>query len=199
MNITLLALLAVAQAQDEPTEEATDYHDVVLVDDGPTKMADKRDYSAVFVPGVTLFPPGFKGRLQFMVGEKTSLIVGGGIAGGLLADADASVSEWMRWQVVGGLDYHPIGNGLHGFFFGPRVIMRHGQLSLWELDSITDTLIVRGLVGYRVVLDPGVMLSVGVGGAYRRRVRFSRFYDEAEASALLATVPALELNVGWAF
>ncbi|MEL6344603.1 MAG: hypothetical protein AAFV53_15920 [Myxococcota bacterium] len=177
---------------------------VELVDDGPTLMHDKREYRTLMTPGVMLATPGVKVRMQRLVTDNVSVMVGGGIGGGGISSCDCAGLSWARWQAVGGIDVHPIGNGFHGPYLGPRVLYRHGdaRFGLFGADAETarDLLAVRGIVGYRWVFDPGLSVAIGVGGSHRQSLRtYTVDGEQTGATVANLVVPAAEFNLSWAF
>ena len=193
-----LAMVSMPAIAEESEDEGTPsgYVNVNLVDDGPTKMDDKREYRSIVIPGFSFIPPGIKGRYQFLVTDHVSVMGGAGIS---TLSSDNSETAWRRWHGLVGVDYHPIGNGFHGFYVGGRALYRHGNTSFGFFDEDVETetvvTIFRGLLGYRVVIDPGISIGMGVGPAYRILSR-----DTAgTTSGYKTTIPALEFNLGWAF
>ena len=206
MSTLLAGLLTLSLAQaDEQPPPTSDGRQVILEDDGPTRMDDKREYRNLITPGVTLWPPGVKGRFQHLVTDNLSVMVGGGIGGGAASTCDCEGLGWARWQVIAGADYHPIGNGMHGLYLGPRVLYRHGGSGFSALGSDVSTeydmVVYRGIIGYRWIWDPGLSAAVGVGGGYRQKLRTYSVDGEATDDSLLTQliVPSLEFNLSWAF
>ena len=104
-------------------------------------------------------------------------------------------------RVIGtvGFDYHPIGNGMHGFFVGPRA-----TYTLWSITSDEEEAYssqrfdIRGLIGYRWIFDPGLSVSLGIGPKYTNIVREAG--DSGELPFGREGVgAATELQLGWAF
>lgn len=195
MNLLMLGALALSDAEAK---------DVVLVDSGPAEMEDKRGYSTLVTPGVMAWPPGVKVRVQQQITDHASVMLGAGLAGGRIEGCDCDGLEWVRWQAIAGADYHPLGNGMHGPYVGPRVLYRHGgtSASLWESEATAeqDLLVVRGIVGYRWIFDPGLSVAAGIGGGVRQSLRtYGVDGEEAGAISSASIVPSLELNLSWAF
>ena len=173
--------------------------DVVLVDDGPHQMNDKREYRSQIVGGVGVLPLTAKGRFQHLLTDNLSVIVGGGYGHSLLTVGDSSAGVERMITLVGA-DYHPMGNGLHGLYIGPR--------ARWSWYTVganaapvyqTGKLSVQGVVGYRAVIDPGLTLSAGVGMRYveSTHVIGDPSADRGwERTGLGGTV---EVGLGWAF
>lgn len=187
-------MLCILLAATALAEEETGYRDVVLVDDGPTEMADKRDYTQMITPGI--FGLGVKGRYHVLITDRASLILGGGI-GGWSTEGEVASGDWLRWQALAGVDIHPIGNGFHGFYLGPRAVYRHGEIGLSDEDAATrDRLMIRGVVGYRWVFDPGASVAIGLGGGARwAQTEGGLFGDSSSVSGM----PAIEANLSWVF
>jgi len=202
---------------EEEEGESTGYRDVELVDGGPTLMEDKRDYTMAVVPGFSIIPPGVKVRFQYGLNERLTLIAGVGYGGfgytretSIDVDSDSSAdasassgTDWTRYHVLAGLDLQPIGNGMHGFYVGPRVLYRKGNtnFSLFteEAEVVRTAIVWRMLLGYSVVMDPGILVKMGFGAGYRHNVGSTTSeYFTSEAS-YLGFVPTVELNLGWAF
>lgn len=173
--------------------------DVVLVDDGPHEMADKREYRSQVVAGVGLLPMTAKGRFQHLLTDNVSLMIGGSYGRSLLTSADAS-GGLERSSVLVGADLHPMGNGLHGLYVGPRArwssyTVGLGDEALYQSGKLS----VQGIVGYRVVLDPGLTLAAGVGLRYVESVSQVGDPSEDRGWERAGLGGTAELNVGWAF
>ena len=187
-SITLFTtMMAMANAADTVAPEApveaqpTGYRDVELYDGGPTQMEDKRDYDQVVVLGPMIVPLGIKVRYLHSLSDRTTIQIGGGFGSGGFWDEDMS-----RILVRLGVDHQPVGNGLHGFYVGPRVAW-----SMLDDDSGTMTTQTRigGAAGYRAVFDPGVSVGAGLGVGYT-------WGDMVEYEGM---VPIAEFTLGWAF
>ncbi|MFT5679931.1 MAG: hypothetical protein ACI8RZ_000836 [Myxococcota bacterium] len=184
----ILAMMATAEAGE-----------IVLVDDGPHEMSDKREYRNQIVGGVGVFPMTAKGRFQHLVTDNVSLMVGGSYGRSLLTISDSS-GGLERVSTLIGADYHPMGNGLHGLYIGPRAKWSCYTVGLNEEPLYqSGKLSVQGIIGYRAVFDPGLTLAVGVGLRYIDSV--SQIGDPSEDLRWQRTGlgGAAELNVGWAF
>ena len=173
--------------------------DVVLVDDGPHEMADKREYRNQIVAGVGLLPLTAKGRYQRLLTDNVSLMVGGAYGRSLLSVGDSS-GGIERVSTLVGADLHPMGNGLHGLYIGPRAKWSCYTVGL-NADPLyaSHKLSVQGIIGYRAVFDPGLTVSAGVGMRYVESIH--QIGDPAEDRGWERTGlgGTAELNLGWAF
>jgi hypothetical protein len=196
-------------------EEATGYRDVDLVDGGRTKMEDKRDYNNLIVLGVGFFPNTAKLRYRRVISDRVSVMVGGGYGRGSSELFSYDVSRAIG---LGGADFHPIGNGLHGFYIGPRVKYTSWNFTMTVPDPDVDAdpaaeepatvnafwnsgkVSLKVLLGYRVVIDPGLSVAIGLGPKYVTKVVETG--DESLATFRSGGVGIgmdLELLLGWAF
>jgi len=209
--ITAALMAAPAAAQDAPEEpapseeagEPTGYRDVELFDGGPTRMEDKRDYKRMIILGPTFFPMGAKLRYQRLLSDRLSVFVGGGYGtrkNWLFTDVDMT-----RYSMRFGVDLHPIGNGLHGFYVGPRVRYRSWSLS-WENDEelpeyySLSTFTADGVIGWRWVWDPGFSLGLGGGAGYSTMISEDTVDSEiVDLGVIEGTRFAGEFTLGWAF
>lgn len=181
--------------------QAADRH-VELVDDGPMQMRDKRDYDTLVVIGPRLFPPGIGGRVLRSLSDEVTLMVGAGYGGfdlrlfGLRAAA-------QRIDARAGLDLQPLGNGMHGFYVGPRVVYKMfvGEAAAGDSSAAihTQTLGVGGALGWRWVWDPGLSVGIGVGAAWNQFLVDAGEYDDDPEIALIGLAPLGEFTIGWAF
>ncbi len=227
LKIGLLALAwalpATASADEQDDEAGEDdggeagehsgYRDVDLVDGGRTKMEDKRDYTMALIPGLSIIPPGFKVRFQFSLRDNLTLIAGVGYAGfgygretsvdDMAEDSHSSETDGRRYPVLAGVDEQPTGNGRHGFYVGPRALYRKGDTSFslfdWDAQVVRTIVVARLVLGYSMVLDPGILMKAGVGAGYRASVGSFDTELVTSDSSLSSSVPAIEINVGWAF
>jgi len=204
-------------AEPAPTAEDSGYRDVDLVDKGRTKMEDKRDYENLVTMDMSFLPSTLKVRYTRLLNDNISVMVGGGYGsssstGGLLGDHKVS-----RTVVMAGADFHPIGNGLHGFYVGSR--LKH---TAWHAEAPTEVdpdpdvegdettgtatwdsskIQIKALIGYRFIIDPGLSVAMGLGPKYTNRV------TEAGDDGALGTFKGgkegmgvgFEFLLGWAF
>lgn len=220
-----LALAEEGEGEDDESGdvvEETGYRDVDLVDGGRTRMEDKRDYTMALIPGVSFVPPGFKLRFQRSLSDELTLIVGAGYAGfgyqrdqdvdadgdGTSEESGTTTADWTRYHGILGLDFQPIGNGMHGFYVGPRVLYRKGQTNFGifggDVDHVRTVIVARGLIGYSMVFDPGILMKFGAGFGYRTVAgNASTTGEEGAGTSSETTIsglaPTLEWNMGWAF
>ncbi|MEL6345547.1 MAG: hypothetical protein AAFV53_20730 [Myxococcota bacterium] len=180
----------------EPIVTATRNEDVVLVDTGPTVLKDKRRYTNMITPGYFL-PLGLKVRYHRLLSDRFSVIVGGGLS--IFETSGTEETEGvssLNYMVMGGGDLHILGNGFDGLFVGPRVLFRSRDSDLniiQDSDGVTsNATIARMIIGYRVVVDPGLSASLGIGGSVRAG-------ENSSGSQGILTLPALEFNLSWAF
>lgn len=220
--IALPTLAMAEEGEEEEEGEATGYRDVDLVDGGRTKMEDKRDYTMALIPGVSFVPPGFKLRFQNSLSEELTLIVGAGYAGfgyqrdqdvdadgdGTSEESGTTTADWTRYHGIVGLDYMPIGNGMHGFYVGPRILYRKGQTNMGifggDVSTVRTVLVGRAVIGYSMVFDPGILMKFGAGFGYRTVAGSGSTTGEEGAGTSSETTisglaPTLEWNMGWAF
>lgn len=197
---TLSLIGSTALAEETETEgEESGYRDVVLEDGGPTVMEDKRDYDQVVTIGFAIIPATVKTTYRHSVADNLSVMVGAGFGSAewtLGGDDNATIRRVIS---TAGLDYHPVNNGLHGFFIGPRA-----SYTVWSADSDGEEvyssarLDVRGLIGWRWIFDPGVAVSIGLGAKYTNIIREAG--DSGDFSFAREGVgAATELQLGWAF
>ena len=173
---------------------------IVLVESGPFKMKDKRGYRNIIIVGPRLIPPGIGGRYIRSVDEHISVMVGGGYAGWSLFGATV-----RHVDARAGIDYQPIGNGMHGFYVGPRVVYR-SFLGAAESDGQTGGLHTRtlgagGVIGWRAIWNPGLSLGAGIGATFTSALaRAGNLSDSGnEGVELTGLLPSLELTAGFAF
>jgi hypothetical protein len=197
--ITMGALLAAPLAH---AEDAPEKPEIELVESGPIRMKDKRGYKNLVVLGPRLLPPGLGGRYMRSLDDHLTLMVGGGYSGWRILGVTLEHAD-----VRAGLDLEPLGNGLHGFYVGPRVVYKsfYGDVSS-DGDSLgslrTETLGIGGVAGYRIVVDPGASIGFGVGASYNQWVggADASLVEREDADAeIVGTVPIVELTLGWAF
>ena len=163
LSLTALSLFSgTALADDHETEgEETGYRDVVLTDSGPTEMEDMRDYDQIVTVGFAILPSTIKLTYRQSISDNLSVMIGTGFgtAEWVLGSENGATMQ----RVIGtvGLDYHPVGNGMHGFFIGPRA--SYTQWSAFSGDEdiySSGRLDIRGLIGWRWIFDPGVAISI---------------------------------------
>ena len=105
-------------------------------------------------------------------------------------------------RLTAGADFHPIGNGLHGYYMGPRVV-----LSDWSYSSNDDEasyftsskLKVTGVFGYRWVFDPGLSVGLGFGTGFKTTLREVGDSELVDESTYSGTAWGGEFSLGWAF
>jgi hypothetical protein len=207
--VSLGADMAHAQQQDEQdeqTEQDEEYErpprpekpPIQLVESGPFKVKDKRGYRNLVVIGPRLLPPGIGGRFVHSVTDYVAVMVGGGYSGWELFGATL-----RHVDARAGIDYQPIGNGLDGFYIGPRAVYR-SFLGSFESEGGTSGLQTRtvgvgGVVGWRAIWDPGLSLGAGVGGLYTTWLGRMGDLEEGQDLEITGTAPMLELTLGFAF
>jgi len=228
MGWVLLGALSGPALADDADEDGTisEGHKVELTDNPATTQKDKRGYKNLLVLGVGFFPRTIKGRYQRLLTDRLSLMIGGGYGQYESKDAWWSIYdevERSRRIVQGGFDFHPKGNGMHGFYIGPRVKHTWWRVSYdatwldWvdtstmgdevEVDVRVEeeitTLTVAGIAGWRWVWNPGASLALGLGAQQRNRTGYHISDIEAESADITATQSGLgfafEFQLGWAF
>lgn len=180
-----LALPAAARA-DAPSTET--YREVQLVDEGPTKVPDRRAYKGLFLISPLLIPPGIVLRYHRSLSDKATLVLGGGGAAWKVEGEGP-----VRFKLLAGVDLTPAGNGMAGFLVGPRV--EWGKLVVAEAGGGDDetSMFAGGLIlGHRWIWNPGTTLSIGGGAMYHN-------WSHEGESLLEAIAPAAEFTFGWAF
>ncbi len=209
---TSLASSAIAQdvgdgdPQTAPAEE-TGYRNVDIYESGRFRMRDKRNYENLIILGPTILPPGLNVRYDRGLSDRISLVVGAGY--GAIGSKEGGVnSGFSSIRGLVGMNWQPIGNGMHGFYLGPRVRVNYFNVKVsgdgdTANGSIT-TLGVAAVVGYRWIWDPGFSLGLGLGGQYFTAVSQTNGRD-AEGNDVEADFnfdgffPAIEFTLGWAF
>jgi opacity protein-like surface antigen len=212
MLVVLLSSSAHAQdvgstdPQTAPAEESG-YGNVDIYEAGRFRMRDKRNYENLIILGPTILPPGLNVRYDRGLSDRISLVVGAGY--GAIGAKDGEVaSGFSSIRGLVGMNWQPIGNGMHGFYLGPRVRVNHFSVKVsgdgeTANGSIT-TLGVAAVVGYRWIWDPGFSLGLGLGGQYFAAVNQTNGRD-AEGNEVEADFnfdgffPAIEFTLGWAF
>jgi hypothetical protein len=195
--ITAMGLYSTtALADDTESEgEETGYGDVVLTEGGPTEMEDKRDYENLVTLGFGFLPATVKADYRKLINDNFSVMVGGGFGS---ANWELGDNEIRFQRIIGnlGADYHPVGNGLHGFYLGPRV--SYTQWSAGDDDFSSSRLKVSGVIGWRWIFDPGISVALGLGGKYQTILAESG--DSGDLVVMTEGVgTALEFKLGWAF
>jgi hypothetical protein len=199
-TLGLIGSTALAEETETETEgEESGYRDVVLADGGPTVMEDKRDYDQIVTVGFKILPSTVKTTYRHSVSDNLSVMVGAGFGSAawiLGGDDNATIQRVIS---TAGLDYHPVGNGLHGFFIGPRA-----SYTVWSADSdgeevfSSTRLDISGLIGWRWIYDPGVAVSIGLGARYTDVIREAG--DSGDFSFIREGVGfAREIQLGWVF
>lgn len=174
---------------------------VELEESGPLRMEDKRDYRNLVVLGPRLFPPGIGGRYLHSLSDELTLMVGAGY-GGIALDFLGLTAAAERIDARAGLDFQPLGNGMHGFYAGPRVVYKRfiGVLAADDAPNpdalTTQTLGAGGVIGWRWIWDPGLSLGLGLGATY---TTFLVGAEDDPDLRLTGLAPVGELTVGWAF
>ena len=210
----LLGASATAMAQDghgradygtegEGTE-ASGYGNVDIYEQGRFRMRDKRDYENLVIIGPRILPPGVAIRYDRLLSDRISVLAGVGY--GAIGSGDTKIS---RIEGMLGMNWHPIGNGMHGFFVGPRLKINQWGITVTEGESGADgsvTAISAGAVaGWRWIWDPGFSLGLGLGGQYITVASeaAATYEDGTEADTgsynFDGFVPAFEFTLGWAF
>lgn len=210
----VLSTGATAMAQDgngradygtegEGTQESG-YRNVDIYEQGRFRMRDKRGYENLVILGPRIIPPGLAVRYDRLLSDRVSVLAGVGY--GSIGSGDVRFS---RIEGLLGMNWHPIGNGMHGFFLGPRLKIDKWTLTVTEGDSGGDgsiTAIGAGAVaGWRWIWDPGFSLGLGIGGQYISIASeaAATYEDGTEASTgsfnVDGFVPTFEFTLGWAF
>lgn len=179
--------------------EYTGYHEVYLKDRGPHVMEDMRDYHHLVMVTPLFIPLGAKVRYHHAINDRSSLIVGLGYAG--LGTADGSL---VRTHLRAGLDLHPIGNGMSGFYLGPRITRNTWKMRdcCGEGESL-HTVGGSAVLGYRWITDPGLTVGLGAGAGYTAVHTSGADEDYRSLSGttvvLAGTHPVVEFTLGLAF
>ncbi len=217
----LLGLPAAAVAQDTPTDtpsqddgtsagEATGFRNVDIVEAGRFRMRDKRGYRNLVIIGPRFLPPGVNVRYDRLFGDRISLLVGTGFGRLGFKSSDDDIDGTTRghissWRALVGMNWHPVRNGMHGFFLGPRLQYAGYAVSVDGGGSGSVTTLDAGAaVGWRWIWDPGFSLGLGLGGGYRAVVTEAAASDEdgEEVSTgfnYQGFWPIVEFTLGWAF
>lgn len=193
------------EATDEEAGERTGYRNVELTGgEDAHRMDDKRGYRNLVIAGpqfIVIFPAGVFGRYHRLLSDTVSAQVGLGYAAISFDDV-----KFTGFRLLGGMDYHPVGNGMHGFYVGPRVNYRRFALNV---DGGTgtgslSTLNVVGVAGYRAIWHPGFSLGIGLGGGYgmvlaEAAARDADGNEESSSTTFDGARFVLEFTLGWAF
>lgn len=180
------------------------HRDVELVDYGRFRMPDRRDYKNLISIG-WLFPVGATVRYDRLILDNFSVL--GQLGFGSIKFGNTT---WTSWRVAGGFNWHPIGNGMHGFFLGPRVQYTDWTLKYEDSEGVAkggvSSIVASGIVGYRWIWDPGFSLGLGLGAAYRATLAEAsvEYSDGTEASNVETDRASglgfdMEFTLGWAF
>jgi len=187
------------------SSEASGYRNVDIYEQGRFRMRDKRDYRNLVIVAPRIIPPGIALRYDRLLSDKISLVLGAGF--GSVGTGDVRL---QRIEGLLGMNWHPIGNGMHGFFLGPRV--RINQYSLIVKDgggsssngSVT-TIGGGAVAGWRWIWDPGFSLGLGLGAQYLSAVSSADATNADGTSASTGTFnfdgvfPVIEITLGWGF
>ena len=195
----LTAPNALAHNLDEESEK-TGFRDVELVDGGPTQMEDKRDYTNLIIAGPTFFPTGLNLRYQRLLNDRFSASIGAGYGG--KKNWIGTDTDTMRLTARLGADIHPVGNGMHGWYLGPRVLYRSWSFSAGDLSFATTTLQGGAVAGWRWIKDPGLSCGIGMGMGYAAKtLDFESGIEEIDIPDFNGegTKFLFEFTLGWAF
>ena len=203
-----------ALAEDTVSEGGT----VELVDNPTTKQEDKRGYQNLVTLGFAILPGTIKGSYRRTLNDKISVMVGGGFG-----SATWETTDVTRVLAGAGMDYQPKGNGMHGFYMGPRLDYTSWSFEYSDTIEVSDTgsdtgsdttqdidvnagfqsqrVEVSAMVGWRWIWDPGASLALGLGP------KFTTVTNEAGAQDDSVTWNGgrtgigfgTELRLGWAF
>jgi len=188
-----------AQIPDKDGEE-TGFRDVELVDGGPTKMEDKRDYTNLIIAGPTFFPTGINLRYQRLFNDRFSASLGAGY--GSKKNALFTGADTSRMSVRLGADIHPVGNGMYGWYLGPRVMYRTWSFTASDASGGLTTLLGGAVAGWRWIADPGLSCGIGMG------IGYAALTGELESGIDEIGIPdfsvegtkfLFEFTLGWAF
>lgn len=202
--LSLVPAISQGNEEGEVVGRGRGRRDVELVDYGRFRMPDRRGYKNLVSVG-WLFPIGVTVRYDRLVLDNFSVLAQAGY--GLLKVGNAS---WSSWRLAGGFNWHPIGNGMHGFFVGPRVQYTDWTIkyedSAGEAKGGVSSLVFSALAGYRWIWDPGFSLGLGLGASYRLSFAEAKaqYADGTEASNVNIGRAGgfgfdLEFTLGWAF
>jgi hypothetical protein len=210
------SLASTAAAQDvgstdpetAPAEESG-YRNVDIYEAGRFRMRDKRNYRNMVILGPNILPPGLNVRYDRAISDRVSLIVGAGYGAiGGKDDESGTATGFSTIRGLVGMNWQPIGNGMHGFYLGPRVRVNNYNVKVSGDGDTTNgsitTIGVAAVVGYRWIWDPGFSLGVGFGGQYLSAISQTNGTDsegnEVEAGFNFdGFLPSFEFTLGWAF
>ena len=167
-----------------PTLEDSGYKDVDLVRFERIRIADKRMYRHAISPKVIGTGPYL---MSLNIGLRYDLAITDHIS--VQAGAAAVPGGGAETAFSGrlGVNLQPVGNGLAGFFVGPRVNGLWGHALDSQSDGFTGN--VQAIMGYRWVLHPGAVIGFGAGAQY--------LFGDTELDGKF--LPAGEVQLGWAF
>lgn len=219
-GLTLGTFTSTASAQDradygtegETTEEAG-YRNVDIYEAGRFRMRDKRDYENIIILGPLFIPPGLSVRYDRGISDRFSVVAGFGLGILGLGDNDSTgdSASLMSLRFLAGANWQPIGNGMHGFYVGPRVRYNTYTVSVdcsngaECANGSVGTLGVGAVAGWRWIWDPGFSLGLGLGGQYFAVVsQASATYSDGTETGSGSVkydgfLPAFEFTMGWAF
>lgn len=169
-------------------------------------MEDKRGYQNLIILDPGFFPPSLLIRYDRLWADSLSSTIGLGY-GGFSLDGGAGVSV-IRSML--GVNWHPIGNGFHGFFVSGRGEIDHNMIDPGcESDEVcgdgsVTVLSVKALAGWRWVWNPGFSLGLGLGAQYASILAEAEAEDDAgnsvsEDTSFSGVFPTIEFSLGWAF
>jgi len=197
--------------EGETTEESG-YRNVDIYEAGRFRMRDKRDYENIIILGPIFIPPGMSVRYDRGISDRFSVVAGFGLGILNLDDGDDGESASLRsFRFLAGANWQPIGNGMHGFFVGPRIRYNTYNVSVdcsdgeECSDGSVGTLGIGAVLGWRWIWDPGFSLGLGLGGQYFSVVSESSatYSDGSETGSGSVSydgfLPAFEFTLGWAF
>jgi hypothetical protein len=121
-------------------------------------------------------------------------------------DGDDTKTTISSWRVLTGMNWHPVNNGMHGFFLGPRVAYNGYKIAVSGSDSdgSVTSLSAGAVVGWRWIWDPGFSLGLGLGGGYQSILAEADAEDESGEDvdvdySFSGFWPVIEFTLGWAF
>lgn len=193
-------------ATAEPASEPTGYRNVELVETGPFRMENKRGYENLVIVAPQFIPPGVRVRYDRLLADNFSLVTAVSVGA---ASVNGGAGIFSVGGTLGG-NWHPLKNGMHGFFLGPRVSMQYYGIDAGCgdeacADGSVTTFGAGAIVGWRWIWNPGFSLGLGVGAQYATIVSEAeaRSSDGSDAVgsgfSFSGILPDFELNIGWAF
>lgn len=199
LTLALLSGQAAAQAPEE-SSEPTGYRDVELVEGGPTKMEDKRDYKNLVIAGPMFLPGGLHVKYQRLITDSFSASLGGGYAG--KKNWLNTETDMTRTSLRLGADIHPVGNGMHGWFIGPRLVHKTWGFTTVDTTLSSSSLQAGTVAGWRWIADPGLSCGLGLGMGYGLNTSsIDSDLEEIEIPEFQSegTRFLFEFTLGWAF